>query len=35
MKWTELQIQTSNEAVDAVSNILIESGSQGVAIEDR
>lgn len=34
MKWTELQIQTSNEAVDAVSNILIESGSQGVAIED-
>ena len=35
MKWTEVQIQTSNEAVDAVSNILIESGSQGVAIEDR
>lgn len=34
MKWTELQIQTSNEAVEAVSNILIESGSQGVAIED-
>lgn len=35
MKWIELQIQTSNEAVEAVSNILIESGSQGVAIEDR
>lgn len=34
MKWVELQIQTSNEAVEAVSNILIESGSQGVAIED-
>lgn len=29
MKWIELQIQTSNEAVEAVSNILIESGSQG------
>jgi len=34
MKWTEIQIQTSNEALDAVSNILIEAGSQGVAIED-
>lgn len=34
MKWTEVQIQTSNEALDAVSNILIEAGSQGVAIED-
>ena len=34
MSWTEVQYQTSSEAVEAVSNILIEAGAQGVAIED-
>lgn len=35
MKWIEVSVQTANEAVEAVSNILIEAGSQGVSIEDR
>lgn len=34
MKWTEVIVQTSNEAVSAVSNILQEAGSKGVKIED-
>lgn len=34
MKWVEVKYETSSEAVEAVSNILIESGAQGVAIED-
>lgn len=34
MKWTEVKYETSSEAVEAVSNIFIEAGAQGVAIED-
>lgn len=34
MKWTELSIHTTNEAVEAVSNILHEAGASGVVIED-
>lgn len=34
MKWTEVSVQTANEAVEAVSNILVEAGSEGVSIED-
>ncbi len=34
MKWTELSILTTNEAVEAVSNILHEAGASGVVIED-
>lgn len=34
MKWTEVSIHTTNEAVEAVSNILHEAGASGVVIED-
>ncbi|WP_019415875.1 50S ribosomal protein L11 methyltransferase [Paenisporosarcina sp. TG20] len=34
MKWSELTIHTTHEAVEAVSNILHESGASGVVIED-
>lgn len=34
MKWTELSILTTHEAVEAVSNILHEAGASGVVIED-
>ncbi|SEK40810.1 [LSU ribosomal protein L11P]-lysine N-methyltransferase [Carnobacterium iners] len=34
MNWIEVSVQTATESVDAVSNILIEAGSEGVAIED-
>ena len=34
MNWIEVSVQTATESVDAVSNILIEAGSDGVAIED-
>jgi len=34
MKWTELCIQTTNEAVEAISNILHETGASGLVIED-
>lgn len=34
MKWTELSILTTHEAVDAVTNILHEAGANGVVIED-
>ncbi|WP_342559142.1 50S ribosomal protein L11 methyltransferase [Metasolibacillus sp. FSL K6-0083] len=34
MKWTELSVLTTHEAVDAVSNILHEAGASGVVIED-
>lgn len=33
-KWQELTIEVNREVEEAVSNILIESGSQGVAIDD-
>ncbi|AYC29625.1 50S ribosomal protein L11 methyltransferase [Paenisporosarcina cavernae] len=34
MKWSELSIHTTNEAIEAVSNILHEAGASGVVIED-
>lgn len=34
MKWTELSVLTTHEAVDAVTNILHEAGASGVVIED-
>ncbi|MCZ8541508.1 50S ribosomal protein L11 methyltransferase [Psychrobacillus psychrodurans] len=34
MIWSELSIHTTNEAVEAVSNILHEAGASGVVIED-
>ncbi|HHY72959.1 MAG TPA: 50S ribosomal protein L11 methyltransferase [Bacillus bacterium] len=34
MKWSEMSIHTTQEAVEAISNILHEAGAGGVAIED-
>jgi ribosomal protein L11 methyltransferase len=34
MRWTEVTIHTSQEAVEAVSSILHEAGADGVVIED-
>lgn len=34
MKWSELSIHTTNEAIESVSNILHEAGASGVVIED-
>ncbi|BEI50309.1 ribosomal protein L11 methyltransferase [Lactiplantibacillus plantarum] len=34
MKWTEVTVSTSNEAVEAVANILMEAGASGVKIDD-
>jgi ribosomal protein L11 methyltransferase len=34
MKWSELAIHTTNEAIESVSNILHEAGASGVVIED-
>lgn len=34
MNWTEIEIVTSNEAVDAISEILYELGISGVSIQD-
>lgn len=34
MKWSEFCIQTTNEAVEPISNILHEAGASGVVIED-
>lgn len=34
MKWSEICIHTTEEAVDAVTNILYEAGAGGVVIED-
>jgi len=34
MKWSELCIHTTNEAIEPISNILHESGASGVVIED-
>lgn len=34
MKWTEVSIHTSNEAVESISNILQEAGIEGLVIED-
>lgn len=34
MKWTEVCVHTTDEAVEAISNLLIELGADGVSIED-
>ncbi|MFC4356095.1 50S ribosomal protein L11 methyltransferase [Chryseomicrobium palamuruense] len=34
MKWMELSVLTTNEAVEPISNILHEAGASGVVIED-
>ncbi|MCF6137978.1 50S ribosomal protein L11 methyltransferase [Pseudalkalibacillus berkeleyi] len=34
MKWSEISIHTTQEAVEPISNILHESGASGVVIED-
>lgn len=34
MKWIEVQVETTTEAVEAVSNILYEAGAIGLVIED-
>jgi len=34
VKWSELSIHTTNEAIEPVSNILHEAGASGVVIED-
>ena len=34
MIWNELIIHTSNEAVEAIANLLNEHGANGVVIED-
>lgn len=34
MKWIEVQVKTTSEAVEIVSNILYEAGVEGLAIED-
>ena len=34
MKWTEITIKTTTEAVEAVTNILYEQNVGGVSIED-
>lgn len=34
MKWSELSIHTTNEAVEPISHILHEAGASGVVIED-
>ncbi|MGV7518598.1 50S ribosomal protein L11 methyltransferase, partial [Mycobacterium kansasii] len=33
MQWTEVSVMTTNEAVEAVSNILQEAGASGVKID--
>mgnify|MGYP001090611130 CR=1 FL=1 len=34
MKWSEITIHTTNEAVEPISNILYEAGASGIVIED-
>jgi len=34
LKWSEIMIHTTNEAVEPISNILHEAGASGVVIED-
>lgn len=34
MKWNEVKVETASEAVEAISNIMMEAGASGVAIED-
>jgi ribosomal protein L11 methyltransferase len=34
VKWSELAVHTTNEAIESISNILHEAGASGVVIED-
>ncbi len=34
MKWSEISIHTTNEAVEPIANILYEAGASGIVIED-
>lgn len=34
MKWNEVKVHTDSEAIEAISNIFMEAGASGVAIED-
>ncbi|WP_141431476.1 50S ribosomal protein L11 methyltransferase [Bacillus sp. 03113] len=34
MKWSEISIHTTNEAIEPISNILYEAGASGIVIED-
>lgn len=34
MKWSEISVHTTNEAVEPITNILHEAGASGVVIED-
>src|SRR5690554_4104609 len=34
MKWIEVKVKTTHEAVEIISNVLHESGAGGVVIED-
>lgn len=34
MKWSEISIHTTNEAVEAIANILYEAGASGIVVED-
>ena len=34
MKWSEISIHTTNEAIEPISNILYEAGAGGIVIED-
>lgn len=34
MKWSEIRIHTTNEAIEPISNILYEAGASGIVIED-
>lgn len=34
MKWNEVKVHTASEAIEAISNIFMEAGASGVAIED-
>ncbi|MGO3731860.1 MAG: 50S ribosomal protein L11 methyltransferase [Vagococcus sp.] len=34
MKWNQVSVLTASESIEAISNIMMESGANGVAIED-
>ncbi|MGL5688266.1 MAG: 50S ribosomal protein L11 methyltransferase, partial [Weissella cibaria] len=34
MSWQEVIVETQSEAVEAVSNILMEAGAEGIQIDD-
>ncbi|MBM7716317.1 ribosomal protein L11 methyltransferase [Bacillus thermophilus] len=35
MKWSEISVYTTNEAIEPISHIMHEAGAAGIAIEDR